>query len=141
MKTVGAAGGYTRQFEVTEQQLDEIEDLLSNTSISPEDMQQIQDEQDKLDENLKENSEMLKNIEEKILNNVTHEISLKQIVLNDLKDKEEMVKNITNDLKNNATLLQEANVQGALGLIYDARKKALGAEEQVSMAKVRFYKV
>lgn len=135
MKTVGAAGGYTREFEITEQQLDEIKDYLSNTSISAEDMQKIEDTQNMLDDTLKEDSDELKDIEEKILNNVTQEINLKQIVLNDLRDKEQIVKDITDELKSNATLLQEENVQGALGLIHDARSKAFEAEDQVNSAK------
>lgn len=136
MKKVGATGGYTREFEITEKYLDEVKDLLSNTSLAPDDLEKIQKMQEMLDDALQKDSDMLKNVEEKILNNVTQEINLKQITLNDLKHKEDTVRNITNQLKNNATILQQANVLGALELIQKAKQKSMQAADEVNKAKV-----
>ncbi|GLV46313.1 LanB1 [Carabus blaptoides fortunei] len=65
----------------------------------------------------------------------TGEINLKQITLNDLKNKEDTVRNITNQLKNNATILQQANVLGALELIQVAKQKSMQAADEVNKAK------
>lgn len=138
MKKIGAVGGYSREFEDMEKQLNDVKNLLSNTTISNEEISFIEETLGNLNERLKESMKKLDKVENSIMVDATQEINLKQIALNDLHAREESLKNITQEMKHNTTLLQEANVKGALSLIHGAKQKSLGAAKKVDQAKVEY---
>lgn len=136
MKKIGAVGGYIREFEDMEKQLRDVEELIKNTNVSNEDVVNIEIKEETLDTILKKNMKDLNHVENDIMANVTQEINLKQIALNDLKMREQNLKTITQEMRNNSTILQEANVRGALSLIQGAKLNAITAEKRVNDAKV-----
>lgn len=136
MKKIGAVGGYIREFEDMEKQLVDIQNLLNNTQISGEDYNDIEITLGMLNEKLKKNMKNLDYVENNIMVNVTQDISLKQIALNDLQMRELNLKNISLEMRNNSTILQEANVRGALSLINVAKQNAVATEKRVNDAKV-----
>lgn len=138
MKKIGAVGGYIREFEDMEKQLVDVQDLINNTTISNEDVVNIEITQGLLNTKLQKNMENLNHVENNIMANVTQDINLKQIALNDLQMREQNLKSITLEMKNNSTILQEANVRGALSLIHVAKQNAIAAEKRVNDAKVYF---
>lgn len=42
IKQTGATGAYTREFEKLEKQLDEVKQLLENTTVSPQDLERLE---------------------------------------------------------------------------------------------------
>ncbi|RZB39836.1 Laminin EGF, Prominin, and/or AAA 13 domain containing protein [Asbolus verrucosus] len=122
IKKVGATGAYTKEFDDMQFQIDEIEQLLSNTHEVNVDAieQELQNLRSKINKtetgSLKELDLSIASTKEKIL--------LTELKLNSLKQRIDDLKNKTKELEMNGTQLQEANVQGALTLIQEAKKKA-----------------
>lgn len=135
MKTIGAVGGYTREFEDMEKQLTNVKDLLNYTTISTADINEVEETLNTLNEKYKTNLKNLEDVENNIIVHASQEINLKEITLNDLQMREQSLKNITAEMKHNTTLLQEANVRGALSLIHGAKQKALESSKTVDQAK------
>lgn len=122
IKKVGATGAYTKEFDDMQFQLDEIKQLLSNTDEVDIDAidKELQDLRIKIN---KTEQESVKELDESIA--ATKEnILLTQLKLNSLKQRMDDLKNKTKELETNGTKLQEANVQGALTLIQNAKVKA-----------------
>lgn len=135
MKTIGAVGGYTREFEDMEKELNNIADLLNYTTISTSDINEVESTLTTLNDKYKRNLKNLEHVENNIIVNATQEINLKEITLKDLQTREQSLKNITLEMKHNTTLLQEANVRGALSLIHGAKQKAVESSRTVDRAR------
>jgi hypothetical protein len=122
IKKVGATGAYTKEFDDMQYQLDEIKQLLSNSEEINTDaiIEELQDLRSKI--NRTEN-EGVKNLDQSIAN-TKENMLLTDLKLKSLKQRIQDLKNKTVELEKNGTQLQEANVQGALTLIRDAKTKA-----------------
>ena len=122
IKKVGATGAYTKEFDDMQFQLDEIKQLLSNTheinvDAIDQELENLRAEVNKTDhEGVKKLDQSIANTKENML--------LTELKLKNLKQRIEDLKNKTKELEVNGTQLQEANVQGALTLIQDAKVKA-----------------
>ncbi|KAG5893086.1 hypothetical protein JTB14_029481 [Gonioctena quinquepunctata] len=122
IKKVGATGAYTKEFDEMQNQLDEIEQLLNNTDEI--DVGDIEDELQNLRDRIsKTENDKLKKLDG-ILDDNKQQILIKELKLQTLNESLTNLKNKIRELENNGTKLQEANVQGALNLIRDAKEKA-----------------
>lgn len=122
IKKVGARGAYTKEFDDMQNQLDQIEQLLS--SSEEVNINQINEDLKKLaleingteQEDLKDLDATLANTKENVFTN--------EIKINNLRTGIDSLNEKIKELENNGTQLQEDNVQGALTLIQNAKRKA-----------------
>jgi len=68
IKQTGATGAYTREFEKLEKQLDEVKQLLENTTVSPQDLERLENLVEKFRYELNLDSCKTKTISESIIN-------------------------------------------------------------------------
>lgn len=115
-------------------QLDEIEQLLKNTDEI--DIESIEIELETLAQKItKTENDHLNKLDDELDNN-KQEILLKEVKINALNDTLNELKVKIKELENNGTKLQEANVQGALTLINNAKEKADRAAEKAERSQV-----
>lgn len=122
IKTVGATGAYTKEFDAMEKKLGIIRNLLDNTTVSAQDINTLDQVVVDLRRHLNISIADLKEAEA-TLENVYSSINLANVSLDGLRKKSESIKATANDLKANATQLQEANIEGALNLTREAWNK------------------
>ncbi|CAH1103667.1 unnamed protein product [Psylliodes chrysocephalus] len=122
IKKVGATGAYSREFDEMQNQLDEIEQLLKSTDEV--DVDEIEDELQQLRDKInKTEYEKLNKLDDELDDN-KQQVLLNEVKLNELNSSLSELKQQIKELENNGTKLQEANVQGALALIGNAKEKA-----------------
>ncbi|CAG9828598.1 unnamed protein product [Diabrotica balteata] len=133
IKKIGATGAYTKEFDEMQNQLDEIEQLLNNTDEV--DVDEIENELQMLRNriNITENDKLNK-LDDQLDDN-KQLVLLKEVTLNDLNNSLNALKQKIKDLENNGTKLQEANVQGALSLIGQAKEKADKALQKAEISQ------
>lgn len=122
IKTQGATGAYTKEFEDIEKKLDVIQNILNSTDVSTRDIKKINDKIDALRKKLEDSEKHLSETD-KGLDKLTEEMNLAGAEILNLEEKSEKIKNLAESLKENATQLQEANIEGALNLTRDAWNK------------------
>lgn len=134
IKSEGTTGAYSKEFDEMQSQLDEIEQLLNNTDEVDTDSieAELQELGDRI--NKTENEKLIK-LDDQLDDN-KQVILLKEVKLNSLNDTLNDLKRKINDLRNNGTKLQEANVQGALTLINNAKEKADRAAQKANNSQV-----
>lgn len=118
IKTQGATGAYTKEFVDVEKKIDIIKMILQNTTVSAQDINEIDSIIENLRKQLTESEVNLKSTGES-LDKLNEEMTLAAVVIENLKVKGEKVKAMSSELKENATTLQEENVEGALNLTRD----------------------
>lgn len=123
IKTTGATGAYTKEFEAMERKLDTIRNLLRNASISGQEINSLQKLETDLRAELNASIAKLQASDQK-MDKIYSDINLASVGLDDLRNQGENIKNIANDLKHNSTQLQEANIEGALNLTRQSWQKA-----------------
>lgn len=134
IKKVGATGAYTKEFDEMQSQLDEIEQLLKNTGEI--DIESIEIELEILADNImKTENNHLKKLNDELDDN-KQLILLKEVKINALNETLNELKAKIKELETNGTKLQEANVQGALTLISNAKEKADKAAEKAERSQV-----
>lgn len=134
IKKVGATGAYTKEFDEIQSNLDEIEQLLNNTKEI--DFETIENQLEILAEKIKKtDTDQLSNLDDKLDDN-KQLILLKEVKIGFLNDTLNQLKAKIKELENNGTKLQEANVQGALTLISNAKEKADRAAENAQRSQV-----
>ncbi|XP_046407142.1 laminin subunit beta-1 isoform X2 [Ischnura elegans] len=135
IKQTGATGAYTREFEKMEKRLEEVRQLLKNTTVSTLDLESMQKLIDGLRENITQSTGKLDEVE-KFLENTTQRIYLAKLALNEFQNTSNQLENLAKNLKDNATRLQEGNVEGALNLTQEAFKKAEEAKDKIGKAEL-----
>lgn len=128
IKTLGATGAYTKEFDAMEQKLATIRGLLDNTTVTAQDISDLDNVVQKLRERLNQSIDTLV-ISEGTLDSVYSGITLANAAINDLNQRSEQIKAFSKDLKGNATQLQEANIEGALNLTREAYNKAMNLQD------------
>lgn len=122
IKKVGATGAYTKEFDDMQFQLNEIDQLLSHTDEV--NVEAIDKELTVLRSKInKTEYGPLKELDVSIAS-TKENMLLTNLTLNNLKQRMDDLKNKIKELEKNGTELQEANVQGALTLIQNAKEKA-----------------
>lgn len=122
IKTQGATGAYTKEFEDVEKKIESIKNILKSTTVSAKDIKKLDDTIGKLRTRLDESEKSLKATDNS-LDKLNEEINLAGVEITNLGEKSNKIKMLANELKDNATKLQEANVEGALNLTRDAWSK------------------
>lgn len=102
-----------------ETKLNVIKNLLENTTVSTQDINQLDDYVQQLRTHYNQTLDNIQESEDD-LKDVYTRITLANATLDDLRDRSEDIKNKAKILQNNATKLQEANIEGALNLTRDA---------------------
>ncbi|XP_060515754.1 laminin subunit beta-1 isoform X2 [Cylas formicarius] len=125
IKKVGATGAYTKEFDDMQAQLDEIEQLLNN--VDDVDVDAIEEELQILRNQINDTENDKLNKLDNALANIKQNIYLAERKVTSLNESIGELKRKTEELENNGTKLQEANVQGALTLINNAKEKAAQA--------------
>lgn len=119
IKTLGATGAYTKEFDGMEQKLAFIRNLLDNTTVNAQDINELEVEVGSLRDKLADSSERLQS-SLTTLDKVSLDVNLLNESLDDLRNRSAGIQSIALDLKTNATQLQEANIEGALNLTREA---------------------
>ncbi|XP_053600524.1 laminin subunit beta-1 [Plodia interpunctella] len=129
IKVVGATGAYTRDFDEMTKKLTEIENMLNSADMGQTTVNELmanisnlQNELTKTEEKVKEGNSNL--------NDITSQINLGNVTLDNLRKSIEILKKKTIELGNNATKLQEANLEGALNLTREAKQRAIKASDE-----------
>lgn len=128
IKTQGATGAYTKEFEDIEKKIGKIRGILDNTSVSARDIKKINEKIDKLRKQLEVSENKLKETDT-VLDKLNEEMNLAGAEIANLEEKSDKIKGLANALKENATTLQEANIEGALNLTRDAYYRVQGLKE------------
>ena len=122
IKTVGTTGAYTKEFDAMEKKLGVIRNLLTNTSVSAQDISDLDNRVAELRKHYGQSHDQLDEFENS-LEKVYSGTNLGNVALSELHNKTEQIKKFAIDLKENATQLQEANIEGALNLTRAAWEK------------------
>ncbi|XP_037959538.1 laminin subunit beta-1 [Teleopsis dalmanni] len=124
IKLIGATGAYTSEFSTLEKKLQNIRDLLQNTTVSLQDIDGLEKEAKELERNLSAAHQKL--IEtERNLENIYSSLTLSGVELEALQNQSALVKQLSKDLKENGIQLQESNIDGALNLTREAFNRVL----------------
>lgn len=133
IKTVGATGAYSKEFDEMQASLDEIELLMQ--SADNINLTSIQEQSDKLRETIQDLEKVQVRELSEELAKVAEGNKLLNIRLQDLVDDMEEIKLQADDLKRNGTAIQETNVQGALNLVEQAKIKAETAAAEAALSE------
>lgn len=115
IKTTGATGAYTKEFDGMDKKLGIVRQLLDNTTVSPQDISNLEGRVSDLRKMLAEAVDELQKSEAQ-LETVYSDINLANASLNELRSRSDSIKASATELKEKATELQEANIEGALNL-------------------------
>lgn len=134
IKKIGATGAYTKEFDEMQSQLDEVEALLNSTKYI--DVDEIEDKLIEL--GLEVNETDVGPIQElySLLDSATHELTLANIRLQNLENDKNQLQTQIKELEANGTALQEADVQGALTIVQNAKYKADLAAQKAERSQV-----
>lgn len=119
---IGTTGAYTEQFESMEGSLSEIQALLNETSASIQEATELQNTIETKKDLIRETEELV-NAKTKAVGDITKNITVGMISLQILEKQTAELKEDSDQLRNNATKLQEGNVELALTLTEDAKRK------------------
>lgn len=119
---IGTTGAYTEQFESMENSLSEIQALLNETSASIQEATELQNTIETKKDLIRETEELV-NAKTKAVGDITKNITVGMISLQILEKQTAELKEDSDQLRNNATKLQEGNVELALTLTEDAKRK------------------
>lgn len=133
IKKVGATGAYAKEFDDMKAHLEEIELLLNNTKEV--DVDGIEEELYSLGVKINETENIKLKGLDKSLADIKQTILLTDRKVKGYNDSINDLKRRTKELENNGTKLQEANVQGALTLVNEAKAKADRAAHKAEHSK------
>lgn len=128
IQKVGTTGVYSHEFDDMEESLNEVRDLISNTTISAQDLDALDILADELAKNI---SDSAKELEEanNLLENLNQRVNLGDVALKKLKSRTNSLHESAAKLRENATRLQEENVQGALNVTQQMAEQSRQAEK------------
>lgn len=124
IKLIGATGAYTFEFNALDTKLQNIRDLLQNTTVSLQDIDILDREGGELKRKLTGSHQKLVETEEN-LEKIYSSLSLSAVELEALQNQSALVKKLSKELKENGIQLQESNIEGALNLTRNAFERTL----------------
>lgn len=139
IKQTGTTGAYTKEFEEMEEQLKEVREILASANITGSDIEDLQILVNQIRSNLTDSQNLLDSIENE-LENTNQRIANANLALSDLRKRKDSLEHDSELMKNNATILQEANVEGALNITKEAQRRSRAAESEVRDAQTTLYK-
>lgn len=126
IKTVGATGAYTRDFDEMEKKLKNIQNLVDSTLVGEEEIGHFDEKVNSLKNMLAVSDRNVTRVNAELAN-ATTSINLAKVALENLRENSAKLKEKSIQLEMNATKLQEANLEGALNLTRDAKQRAINA--------------
>ena len=130
VKVTGAAGAYTRSFEDMEEKIDSVKDIISSASVSVEELVGYQDRIEGMTGQLDATTERMDKLGISLAD-TKKSIYQGLYNLTNLRGDADKLKQVASDVRDQATKLQEANVQGALVLTQEAKRRSDKAAEKV----------
>ncbi|XP_012542845.2 laminin subunit beta-1 [Monomorium pharaonis] len=131
IQKVGTTGVYSQEFDNMEEALNEVRDLISNTTIRSQDLDALDDLADELTNNISKSEKLLEETNNR-LENLNQRVSLNNVALKKLKNRTNSLDKAAADLRENATRLQEENVLGALNVTHQMAEQSRQAEKMAN---------
>lgn len=134
IQKVGTTGVYSEQFDLMSKSLNQIKEIIDNTTVKSQDLDNINNLESQLSiksNNLEESLDKVTNQ----LDNVIARVNIGDVALNQLKIKKNNLHDNVTALKENALRLQEANVQGALNVTHQMAEQSKLAEKMANETK------
>jgi len=131
IQKVGTTGVYSQEFDDMEESLDEVQDLISNTTIRSQDLDTLDVLAAELAKNITESAQQLEEANNQ-LENLSQRVNLGDVALKKLKDRTENLHDSAKRLRENAIRLQEENVQGALNVTQQMAEQSRQAEKMAN---------
>ncbi|XP_035719159.1 laminin subunit beta-1-like isoform X1 [Vespa mandarinia] len=131
IQKVGTTGVYSQEFDDMVNSLNQVRDLISNTSIKSQDLDELTDLAEELSKNISNSAKQLEEVDN-MLENVSQRVNLGDVALKKLKNRTNSLHQGAMELKENATILQEENVQGALNVTQQMAEQSRQAEKMAN---------
>lgn len=131
IQKVGTTGVYSQEFDDMEESLNEVRDLISNTTIQSQDLDALDDLADELVKNISESAKQLDEANNH-LENLSQRVNLGDVALKKLRNRTNSLHEAAADLRENATRLQEENVLGALNVTQQMAEQSRQAEKMAN---------
>nr|AJO16035.1 laminin beta-wing chain [Bombyx mori]AJO16036.1 laminin beta-wing chain [Bombyx mori] len=126
IKSIGATGVYTRDFDEMTTKLMTIENIIQREKEGQSTIPDLLSNITNIQKLITKTEQKIKN-SNRHLNDVTAKINLGNVTLDGIRKETDKLKSKAIDLGNNATKLQEANLEGALNLTREAKHRAVKA--------------
>ncbi len=130
MKVTGAAGAYTRSFEDMEDKINSVKKIISSASVSVEELSNYQDRIKDISGKLDVTTDRMDTLGNDLAD-TKQSILQGTYNLTNLRQEADRLQQVASDVRDQATKLQEANVQGALVLTQEAKRRSDKAAEKV----------
>ncbi|GAB1863172.1 Laminin subunit beta-1 [Camponotus japonicus] len=131
IQKVGTTGVYSQEFDDMEKSLNEIQDLIGNTTIISEDLDVLDVLGDELTKNISDSAKQLEEANN-LLESLSQRVNLNDVALKKLRNRTNNLHEAAADLRENATRLQEENVQGALNVTQQMAEQSRQAEKMAN---------
>ena len=131
IQKVGTTGVYSQEFDDMEESLNEVQDLISNTTIRSQDLDALDNLAEELAKNISESARQLDEANNH-LENLSQRVNLGDVALKKLRNRTNNLHEAAADLRENATRLQEENVLGALNVTQQMAEQSRQAEKMAN---------
>lgn len=131
IQKVGTTGVYSQEFDDMEKSLDEIQNLIGNTTIISKDLDELDIIANELTMNISDSAKQLEEANN-LLESLSQRVSLNDVALKKLRNRTNSLHESATDLRENATRLQEENVQGALNVTQQMAEQSRQAEKMAN---------
>lgn len=131
IQKVGTTGVYSQEFDDMVNSLNQVRDLISNTTIKSQDLDELTELAEELSKNISNSAKQLEEVDN-MLENVSQRVNLGDVALKKLKNRTNSLHQGAMELKENATILQEENVQGALNVTQQMAEQSRQAEKMAN---------
>lgn len=131
IQKVGTTGVYSQEFDDMDNSLNQVRDLISNTTIKSQDLDELTELAEELSKNISNSAKQLEEVDN-LLENVSQRVNLGDVAFKKLKNRTNSLHQDAMELKENATILQEENVQGALNVTQQMAEQFRQAEKMAN---------
>lgn len=131
IQKVGTTGVYSQEFDNMKESLNEVQDLISNTTIQSQVLDTLNDLANELAKNISESAKQLEEANNH-LENLSQRVNLGDVALKKLRNRTDNLHETATDLRENATRLQEENVLGALNVTQQMAEQSRQAEKMAN---------
>ncbi|XP_046482664.1 laminin subunit beta-1-like [Neodiprion pinetum] len=131
IQKIGTAGIYSQEFDNMDEVLMGVRELVNKTSVTAEDLLELVDFANNLNNTVSFSDAILDEVDNYI-GSISQRVSLGEVALQNMKNRTVSLIEAAAELKENATVLQEADVYGALNLTHQMAKQSDQAEALAS---------
>lgn len=130
VKVTGAAGAYTARFNSMESSIEEVNNIISKSSLKNEELDRFTEDINQIEDALQATTDRSKELDTRLAE-TEQSILQGNYNLTQLRQDADGLQRQANSIRDKATKLQEANVAGALKLTKSAAEKSEKAAKQV----------